>query len=150
MGLFESLGELAQVASESFGQGALYDTGHDDERIASHDGKTYRVHMADGMGVYGIWHSFIRAAMVQGADVERWIEFDRLVALSYLIHSKINPIQSFQFPGGDDPSNSPLKQRLDWTGIGEILDQCRPIGLVNSFDELDRILLNAFFGRYPF
>jgi hypothetical protein len=152
----EYLGDqtLAQTAFECFGQGVLYDTNNDELRTA-YSGETkkyeiFRVHMADATGVYGFWHAFIRAACVLGTDEATWIEFDKLVALAYLIHSRIKPIQSFKFPRGDSLQNVPLKQRSDWMGIEKVLEECRPMGLINSFEKLDHILGNAFFGYYPF
>jgi hypothetical protein len=106
--------------------------------------------MADGIGVYGMWHAYIRAANVLDADEVAWLELDKMVTLAYLVHSKINPIQSFKFPGGDYPHNIPLRHRPDWIGIGQVLEQSRQIMLITSFDELDRILVNAFYGTYPF
>jgi hypothetical protein len=43
-----------------------------------------------------------------------------------------------------------MQRRKNVIDLSEILEQCRPIGVVDSFEELDRILINAFLGRYPF
>ena len=54
-------------AFEYFGQGSIYDSKHDSQRsmIDGGTGKLrYRVHMVDGAGVYGRWHSFIRASIL--------------------------------------------------------------------------------------
>jgi hypothetical protein len=49
-------------AFEYFGQGSLYDSAHDFirmyERPSTGEIVPYRVHMADGFGIYGSWHAF--------------------------------------------------------------------------------------------
>jgi hypothetical protein len=86
-----------QFALEDFGQGVLYDRDHDDERtlklpsgepvIHPQTGNImiYRIHMMDSHGSYKWWHVFIRAYVSRGADMNKWLAIDRLVALSYLI-----------------------------------------------------------------
>jgi hypothetical protein len=57
----------------------------------------YRIHMADGAGIYGRWHTFIRSSILLGIEEKSWIEIDRLLlAVAYMIHyiplSLSNPI----------------------------------------------------------
>ena len=88
-----------QMAFEDFGQGVLYDRAHDDERtwklpsgkprVHSETGNPmiFRIHMMDSHGSYRWWHTFIRAYVSRGADINKWLAIDKLVALSYSIFS---------------------------------------------------------------
>jgi hypothetical protein len=86
-------------AFEYFGQGSLYDSTHDFLRMYEHPitGEIipYRIHMADGSGIYGTWHTFIRASILLGIEEKSWIEIDRLLAVAYMIHYTVKPLQSY-------------------------------------------------------
>jgi hypothetical protein len=145
-------------AFEYFGQGSLYDSQHDSLRVSRHPNTgefiPYRVHMADGPGVYGIWHTFIRASTllrIEGIDVKSWIEIDRLLALAYMIHYTVKPLQSFQFPGGDSAEHIPLKQTTAWRDENiHLIDSWRTSVYKANSDELDKILGRSYYFQSPF
>lgn len=95
-------------AFEGFGQGVLFD----DRRPP-----TEKVHKMDIGGPndppigYHRWHACIRAAVMVGADSERWLTIDRLVGLAWAIQSEARPEE-------DSPDNPGLSaERL--TALGE-------------------------------
>ncbi len=138
-----------QFALEDFGQGVLYDLAHDDERtyklpsgkpvIHPQTGNPmiYRIHTMDSHGSYKWWHVFIRAYVSRGADINKWFAIDKLVALSYLIFSAVNPKQAYEFPNLEVPENHP--QSPIGPGSPRIVSKYRPITSVSNFEELDRI-----------
>lgn len=106
-------------AFEGFGQGVLFD----DRRPP-----TEKVHKMDIGGPndppigYHRWHACIRAAVMVGADSERWLTIDRLVGLAWAIQSEARPEE-------DSPDNPGLPaERL--TELGEHWMNL-------DFDELD-------------
>jgi hypothetical protein len=138
-----------QLAFEDFGQGVLYDRNHDDERTfrlpsgePQIDPRTgnpmiFRIHTMDSQGSYIWWHSFIRAYVSIAADTNKWLAIDKLVTLSYLIFSAVNPKQAYEFPNLEVPQNHP--QSPSGPGSPAIVNQYRYITSVNDFEELDRI-----------
>jgi hypothetical protein len=142
-------------AFEYFGQGSIYDPEHDSQRVMINRDTgnltRFRVHMADGPGVYGRWHAFIRSSILLGIEQEIWIKLDRLIAIAYIIHFAVNPLQSFQFPGGDGPENIPAKQRYSWREENtELLDSWRDHASKANLEELDKILGRSFYYQSPF
>jgi len=143
---------------EYFGQGCLYDSEHDSLRVSlnpyTRQFVPYRVHIADGHGVYGRWHAFIRAATLLSTDkidVTSWIEIDKLLALAYMIHYTIKPLQSFEFPGGDSPDHIPIKQRITWRYENiHLIDLWRTYVANANSDELDKVLGRSFYRQSPF
>lgn len=101
-------------AFEWFGEGVLFD----DRRPP-----TEKVHKMDIGGPndppigYHRWHACIRAAVMVGADSERWLAIDRLVGLAWAIQSEARPEE-------DSPDNPGLPaERLTelgehWMGLG--------------------------------
>ncbi|HEY7107790.1 MAG TPA: hypothetical protein VH415_00025 [Nitrososphaeraceae archaeon] len=146
--------EIIQTAFEYFGWGVLYDASHDAERTAlsAETGKMeiFRIHMIDDISLYGVWHIFIRAINAVILNEKIWFEIDKLVALAYMIHSKVLPIQSFKFIGGPAPENAPAAQKPDWKEIEGVLEMCRKRIQVTGFEQLDSILSNAFRGPLTF
>ena len=102
-----------QTAFEEFGQGLNFD----DRRP---DGD--KVHKMDTGGPdippqgYHVWHAFIRAVVLLGADEERWLGIDRKLALAWAIQNEARPTD-------DRPDNPPLPpERLEalraaWLGL---------------------------------
>lgn len=111
----------------------------------------YRIHMADGAGIYGRWHTSIRSSILLGIEEKSWIEIDRLLAVAYMIHYTVKPLQSYQFPGGDSPENIPPKQTNAWRDENiHLIESWRiSISKANS-DELDKILGRSYFFESPF
>jgi hypothetical protein len=72
---------------------------------------------------YHRWHATIRAAVMVGADAERWLQIDRNVGLAWAIQSEARPIQ-------DAPGNRGLPPAR--------LEELRSTWQAFSFDELDR------------
>lgn len=145
---FPQYNEMFRDAFEYFGQGALFDIEHDMERAAldrSGNLVKYRIHMADGSGIYGRWHSFIRAAIIYNENVTDWTTIDKALAAAYMIHYKVNPAQSFQFVGGDSPENIPENQKPSWRhdNLG-FLQNCRDRVSNASIEMLDAILGQSF------
>ncbi len=139
---------------EYFGQGSIYDSNHDSQRnMLNRDTGNlvrYRVHMADGPGVYGRWHSFIRCSILLGIEEEKWRKLDRLLAIAYIIHYNVKPIQSHEFPGGDRPENIPNKQRVSWReeNFG-LLESWRDYVSNANSEGLDKILGRSFYYQSP-
>ncbi|MGH3936569.1 MAG: hypothetical protein ACRDS1_16585 [Pseudonocardiaceae bacterium] len=76
-----------QVAFEEFGQGIHFDprrpvTDKVHKMDRSRDGSTIGYHR---------WHAFIRAAVLIGADAQRWLGVDRLVGLAWAIQTAAMP-----------------------------------------------------------
>jgi hypothetical protein len=87
-----------QSAFEDFGQGVLFD-----DRPGRPLGR--RIHMMDGtpdtwVG-YHRFHAFARAAVLLGADVDRWLHVNRCIALAWAIQSEADPAV-------DNPNNPGL------------------------------------------
>ena len=145
---FQGDKEREQLAFEYFGQGALYDMQHDRERVGyripdATQFVPYRIHKMDGDGMYVIWCMVIRAAIAAGALESRWLELGRLVALAYLINSKVHPKQSFDFPNGSGPENIPNNQKLSWREDNKdlLLDLRNRVNNA-SLSELDTIFID--------
>jgi len=144
---FQRNEEKELLAFEYFGQGALYDMQHDGDRVGyripdAREFVTYRVHKIDGDGLYVIWHMVIRAAMATGALENPWLKISRLVVLAYLINSKVNPKQSFDFPNGPGAENIPDNQKLSWRESNKNLLQDLRNRVNNAtLDELDSIFM---------
>lgn len=92
---FPNMADL-QRAFEDFGHGVLFDS-----KPSAQDPARGRrpvsslIHMMDGtpddcIG-YHRWHAFIRAAVAAGADANRWLAINRLVALAWAIYSELDP-----------------------------------------------------------
>ena len=110
-------------AFEDFGHGVL----HDNKRLPNQPSRYRRPqgfmnHMMDGspddcVG-YHRWHAFIRAAVVAGANRDRWLHVNRCVGLAWAIYSELNP-------EADSPSNPKLdaqktrRLRNLWMNAGE-------------------------------
>lgn len=101
----------------------------------------FRIHTMDSPGSYKWWHSFIRAYVSIGADTTKWQAIDKLVTLSYLIYSAINPKQAFEFQNLEVPQNHP--QYPIGPGSPLIVNQYRYITSVSNFEELDKVFCNA-------
>jgi hypothetical protein len=145
---FQRNEEKERLAFEYFGQGALYDMQHDRDRVGyripdAREFVTYRVHKIDGDGLYIIWHMVIRAAMAIGALENPWLRISRHVALAYMINSKVNPKQSFEFPNGPGAENIPDNQKLSWRESNKNLLQDLRNHVNNAtLDELDSIFIS--------
>ena len=76
-----------QVAFEEFGQGI-----HFDPRRPVTDKVHKMDRRPDGSTVgYHWWHAFIRAAVLVGADAQRWLGLDRMVGLAWAIQTVAMP-----------------------------------------------------------
>jgi hypothetical protein len=126
---------LEQRAFEFFGEGSLFDDG------ISPNGEPRRqldqkMHMMDGeLGMYRMWHSFIRSVMILGfsGDINRWLQLDRHVALAAEIDTIVDPKQSDD-PLGEDPRiRHPTANRID----PRTLSQLRAFWLRKNVDEID-------------
>lgn len=90
---FNGDGDAERSAFEEFGQGVLFD----DRRRAGD-----KVHKMDTGGPidpptgYHNWHAFIRAAVLVGADEDRWLNMDRNVGLAWAIQSAARPADDAQ------------------------------------------------------
>lgn len=145
----EELNPPLQSAFEDFGQGVLYDLSHDNERtLRDNSGQPlidpetnnpmiFRIHIMDSPGSFQWWHIFIRAHVLLGGDIDRWFMIDKFLALSYLIYSKVNPKQAYQFPNLEVPQDHP--QSPVGPGSPAIVNECRPILDAKTFEEIDRI-----------
>jgi hypothetical protein len=133
---------------EYFGQGALYDMDHDNQRTQLEETgelEKYRVHMGDGPNIFGIWYSFIRAAILYDINVSDWTTIAKAIAVAYIIHYKVKPIQGFEFAGGDEPKNIPDNQKPTWRENNEnFLRECRDRVSNASLETLDGILGQSF------
>lgn len=96
---FEGDVAAEQVAFEEFGQGIHFnplrpvtDKVHKMDRSA--DGSTIGYHR---------WHAFIRAAVLVGADEQRWLGLNRLVGLAWAV-------QTVAMPREDAPDNPRLPE----------------------------------------
>lgn len=108
-----------RLAFEDFGQGVLFD----DRRLP-----TNKIHKMDIGGPlvppvgYHRWHANIRAAVLAGADISRWLELNRFVGLAWAIQSIAKPVE-------DAPDNPALP--------ASTLEGLRDIWLGMNADELD-------------
>lgn len=109
-----------QQAFEDFGQGVLFD----DRRKPGE-----KIHKMDIGGPndppigYHRWHASIRAAVLVGADSDRWLTVGRLVGLAWAIQSEARPEEdSPDNPGLSDERLVALREH--WLGL--------------TFDGLDR------------
>lgn len=116
---FEADEEAITRAFEDFGQGVLFD----DSRPSPD-----KVHKMDTGGTtsppvgYHRWHSFIRAAVMVGADEVSWLPLNRRVGLAWAVQSEAKP-------ENDNPNNP---------GLGtERVQKLRSLWMSLSFDELD-------------
>lgn len=147
---FHQYDDLFRDVFEYFGQGALYDTEHDSQRtiLDRQTGRLikYRIHMADGAGIYGRWHAFIRAILLYNGNVTDWLTIDRALAAAYIIHYKVNPIQSYGFLDGDKSSkNIPEAQKIMWRQSNStFLQNCRDHVSNANIEILDSILGQSF------
>ena len=145
---FQANEQKEQLAFEYFGQGVLYDMQHDSDRIGysitdATEFVPYRVHKIDGDGLYVMWYMVIRSAIAAGALEDRWLWVSRLVALAYLINSKVNPKQSFEFSNGSGPENIPENQKLSWRESNkDLLQDLRGRVKNLSLDELDSVFMS--------
>jgi hypothetical protein len=150
---FPEYDDAFRDAFEYFGQGALYDKDHDNERTqleSTGELRKYRVHMGDGRGIFGRWYSFIRAAILSDISNNDWLTIAKALAVAYMIHYKVIPRQSFEFIGGDSPEKIPDKQKPSWRDNNEIfLHGCRERVSNANLETLDSILGQAFFGASP-
>lgn len=96
-----------QAAFEAFGQGVLFD----DRRPVGD-----KIHKMDTGGPndpptgYHNWHAFIRAAVLVGADADRWLAIDRCVGLAWAIQSVARPVEDAQDnPPLDEATLQPLR-----------------------------------------
>lgn len=105
--------EAEQRAFEEFGQGILFD-----ERRPVGD----KIHKMDTGGPadpptgYHNWHAFIRAAVLVGADEDRWLGLDGHVGLAWAVQTVARPVE-------DATDNPPLEEarlqglRDAWLGL---------------------------------
>lgn len=141
-------------AFEYFGQGALYDINHDKYRTGINprtlQPQIYRVHMGDGPGIYGRWHSFLRACISLEIHIEAMTKLDRLVGLAYIFHFAAKPIQSFEFQGGDSIEHIPYNQKEEWRqkNMEEIQKWELLISNANP-EQLDKILGRSYYNQPP-
>jgi hypothetical protein len=111
--------DAERTAFEQLGQGVLFD----DRRPAGD--KLHKLDMGgpdDPPVSYHRWHATIRAAVMVGADADRWLQIDRNVGLAWAIQSEARPIQ-------DAPDNPGLPAAR--------LEELRSTWQALSFDELD-------------
>jgi hypothetical protein len=111
-----------QVAFEEFGQGI-----HFDPRRPVTD----KVHKMDraangSTGGYHVWHAFIRAAVLVGADAQRWLDLDRLVGLAWAIQTVAMPRQ--------DASDNPRLPEARLQGLREVWPPMSVEQLDKAFD----------------
>jgi hypothetical protein len=124
---FHGDAEAERSAFEEFGQGV-----HFDDRRPAGD----KVHKMDTGGPtdpptgYHNWHAFTRAAVLVGADADRWLTMDRNVGLAWAI-------QSVARPADDAPDNPPL-------------DEARLQSLRTAWLPLDADGLDEAFDSFPF
>lgn len=114
--------DAIRLAFEDFGQGVLFDYKRQNDPARRFDG--HLIHMMDGTPEdwvgYHRWHAFIRAGQFSGADLERWGEVLRFVALAWSIQSEANPRVDKQ----DNPGISPVRlqaHRSYWLGASDDL-----------------------------
>lgn len=102
-----------QTAFEEFGQGLNFD-----DRRPPHQ-KVHKMDPSSGdqpPGGYHVWHAYIRAFVLLGADEQRWLGLDRKVALAWAIQNEARP-------ANDRPDNPPLPPerlaalRQAWLGL---------------------------------
>lgn len=76
-----------QAAFEEFGEGI-----HFDDRRPAPD-KVHKMDSAPDRSTSGYhnWHAFIRAAVLVGADHDRWLGLDRLVGLAWAVQTAAKP-----------------------------------------------------------
>jgi hypothetical protein len=95
--------ELLQKAFEYFGQGVLFDDSLDETTQLPRRPDWDKVHMMDAVNYgYPRWHVFCRSAAFAGQDQDMWLKIDRLVALAYNLHKRLNPKSDQK---GKDPQN---------------------------------------------
>ena len=75
------------------------------------------------MSVYGRWHRFIKGAVVNGADPNRWIDINRSLGLAFKIQTRVRPLQSWQFENSTDGRDGviPENQKPDGPGSPKIV-----------------------------
>jgi hypothetical protein len=132
--------QLMQKAFEYFGQGVLFDDSLDEETQLPRRPVGDKVHMMDSLHYgYPRWHVFCRSAVFAGQDQDVWLKLDRVVALAYTLHQKVNPKIDLD---GKDPRNP---EHTD------IVDVLLPVIESAGFDQLDQYFDNdnvrAMFGH---
>lgn len=92
--------ESIRNAFEDFGQGILYDPKPPRR-------PTRFIHMMDGTPEtwvgYHRWYAFIQAAVLFGADQQRWLNISRYIALAWCMQTEMNPAL-------DNPNNKPMEE----------------------------------------
>jgi hypothetical protein len=117
--------DAERTAFEQFGQGVLFD----DRRPVGD--KLHKMDINGGTPVgYHVWHPFIRASVLVGADADRWLQVNRNVGLAWAIQSEARPVQD----APDNPGLPPAR-----------LEELRFAWLDLSVDQLD-----AEFDSFPF
>ncbi len=112
-----------QSAFEEFGQGVLFD---DRRPVGDKVHKMDTGGPADPPTGYHNWHAFTRAAVLVGADADRWLQIDRCVGLAWGIQSVAKPVE--------DATNNPP---LDATKLQKLRDAWLALdvhGLDTAFD----------------
>lgn len=118
--------DAERTAFEQFGEGVLFD-----DRRPKGDKIHKMDYASDGIPrSYHVWHPFIMASVMVGADPGRWLQIDRTVALAWAIQSEARPVED----APDNPGLLPAR-----------LVELRSIWLNLSFDQLDRE-----FDSFPF
>lgn len=118
--------DAERAAFEHFGEGVLFDDRRDEgDKIHKMD------HGADGIpSGYHVWHPFIIASVMVGADADRWLQIDRNVALAWAIQSEARPVED----APDNPGLPPAR-------LAELRSAWQDL----SFDQLD-----TAFDSFPF
>lgn len=116
--------ESISNAFEDFGQGILYDTRHPRR-------PTRYIHMMDGtpdtwVG-YHRWYAFIQAAVLFGADQQRWLNISRYIVLAWCIQTEMNPSL-------DNPNNQPMDEAIK--------SKYRDHLLTADWEELNRLFIS--------
>jgi hypothetical protein len=116
---FTSDADAERTAFEHFGQGVLFNNDRPPGQ---------KIHHMDNGGPddpphgYYTWHGIIRAAVMVGADPDRWLRIDRNVGLAWAIHAEARAVI-------DSPNNPGLSAAR--------LAELRSTWQAFSFDELD-------------
>lgn len=112
-----------QSAFEEFGQGVLFD---DRRPVGDKIHKMDTGGPADPPSGYHNWHAFIRAAVLVGADADRWLGIDRCVGLAWGVQSVAKPVEdATDNPRLDDATLQKLRDvwlSLDADGLDTAFD----------------------------
>jgi hypothetical protein len=110
--------DAERTAFEQFGEGVLFD-----DRRREGDKIHKMDYGSDGVPrSYHVWHPFIMASVMVGADADRWLQIDRNVGLAWAIQSEARPVED----APDNPGLLPAR-----------LVELRSRWLNLSFDQLD-------------